>query len=197
MKNDLVNLNFATDGAGFPSIDQFTRFAERAGVLANVSPPRATRLARRNAIVSDVRIGLPKKDGQTDWRLSAPVLVALGGPGGQREAAELASTLAWLRFCDLAALPRNSGHAQHGWDSISASAVADHVCFMLDVGHPDADALERSHALWRKSSSLDGIGKCLSSLPDLRSTPIRGTAPAARGGRREMNGSALRLASRK
>jgi hypothetical protein len=177
MKTDFVDNAPAGADPSYPTFAQFQDFAERSGVGILIQTAERRSIAGRSALVTRISIRRPAGA----WRETAPIVQGLVGPAVRALATVLEPTLAWLRFCDLASLPRPSD-ASEGWDTISTRAVADHVSFMLGVLLPDIDALETNLAIWRRST-LDEFARGLS--PPAQSSPNRvNRDPSAKARRR-------------
>ena len=137
---------------GNPTFDQFQAFARRLGIEVRTRGPFFRKLADRSVVAVDIDIRQAGA-GNAAWRQVAPWIHPLEGQDRDGFVARVARPLAWLRFCDLVALPRIPGA---GWGDVSVKAVADHLCAMLGLDQPDIRLLECCLAAWR-GSGIDGL----------------------------------------
>jgi hypothetical protein len=165
MKTNSIDSALASADPSHPTFAQFQHFAQRNGVGVIIGNAERRLIAGRSAFVTEVSIRRSPGDG----RITAPIVQGLVGPAGRTLAKVLEPALAWLRFCDLASLPRPPND-QENWDEISTRAVVEHVSYMLGVPPPDIGALEADLALWRRST-LAQFARGLSPPTDSRLEP--------------------------
>jgi hypothetical protein len=137
-----------------PTLSQFQTFAARSGIDVRVDAPAVRQIDGRSVLYTGVAIRCAV--GDAGWRAVAPNVDALRGADHDGFVGRLAGSLAWLRFFDLVALPRDGALNPRRWEAISTCAVADHLAAMLDVPSPDPSTLDDLLASWR-GGGLKGV----------------------------------------